>query len=372
MTPQQGLFIFSPSDSLHGSIPGQQCRRGWGSLSPQGLEGLSPGDAHRCCQPPRQLSFPNSQTADGKQVVRGYPQAWGPAGLPAYNFIFRHLSRRQGSPGGCSGASIPRGLSAGGFSLPLLPWGPRLGGSSRTRQAHSSDSYSVQSTRSFNFFFPFKEKTKKSHGGRMKRNADNNHPPNFLQSPKPEERRPPFTAAGEGSCPRPPPAPRSEPRNAGRRQREPEYDTASEQPPPPPARAGAPTAPLRPGDLPSLPSLPSQPPPAAPAAGSVTGHRNAAAPGTPAGAPHTLCQTKTRPGPLLLLLSGATRLARPGTPGTPAGPKASFLAQSWGCNGAAPPTCVHSPRGRELFPVLFPTPSELEGRRAAERRPGRG
>lgn len=162
----------------------------------------------------------------------------------------------------------------------------------------------------------------------MKRNADNNHPPNFLQSPKPEERRPPSTAAGEGSCPRPPLAPRSEPRNAGRRQREPEYDTASEQPPPPPARAGAPTAPLRPGDLPSLPSLPSQPPPAAPAAGSVTGHRNAVAPGTPAGVPHTLCQTKTRPGPLLLRLSGATRLARPGTPGTPAGPKASFLAQS--------------------------------------------
>lgn len=94
----------------------------------------------------------------------------------------------------------------------------------------------------------------------MKRNADNKHPPNFLRRPKPEKRRPPNTAGGEGSCPRPPPAPRPEPRNAGRRQWEPEHDTASEQPPPPPARAGAPTAPLRPGDLPSLPVPPSTAP----------------------------------------------------------------------------------------------------------------
>lgn len=98
----------------------------------------------------------------------------------------------------------------------------------------------------------------------MKRNADNKQPPNFLQSPKLEERRPPATAAGEGSCPRPPPAPRPEPRNAGRRQREPEAPHSLRAAPAAPCPGRAPTAPLRPGDLPSLLSLPRQPPPAAP------------------------------------------------------------------------------------------------------------
>lgn len=203
----------------------------------------------------------------------------------------------------------------------------------------------------------------------MKRNADNKHPPNFLQSPKLEQRRLPTTATGEGSCPRPPPAPRPEPRNAGRRQREPEARHRLRAAPAAPCPGGGTHSPAATGGSPFRSSLPSPLPPLRPRVRLPDT-------GTPPPLalrlePRTLCaETKTRRG--TLLLSDATRLVHPGNPSTPAGPKASFLAQSWGCNGAAPRSWVHSPRRRELLPVLFPTPSELEGGRAAERRAGRG
>lgn len=203
----------------------------------------------------------------------------------------------------------------------------------------------------------------------MKSNADNKHPPNFLQSPKLEERRPPTTATGEGSCPRPPPAPRPEPRNAGRRQRELEARHRLRTAPVVPCPGGGTDSSAATGGSPFRPSLPRPLPP--------LGQRvRLPDTGTPPPLalrlePRILCaETKTRPGPLLL--PGATRFVRPGNPSTPAGPKASFLAQSWGCYGAAPRTWVRSPKRREILPVLFPTPSELEGGRAAERRPGRG
>lgn len=93
----------------------------------------------------------------------------------------------------------------------------------------------------------------------MKKNADNKNPLNFLQSPKLEERRSPRTAAGEGSCPRPPPAPRPESRIAGRRQREPEARHRLRAAPaaPSPGRGTHSSVPTGGSSFPSIPPSPA-------------------------------------------------------------------------------------------------------------------
>lgn len=180
----------------------------------------------------------------------------------------------------------------------------------------------------------------------MKRNADNKHPPNFLQSPKLEERRPPSTAAGEGSCPRPPPAPRPEPRNAGSGARSTTPPRSSPRRPLP--GRGHPQ--LRRDRGISLPSLPSQSPPAAPAAGSVTGHRNAAAPGTPAGAPDTLCQDKNPSGPASLRCHPP---CPPVKPQHPSGAKSLFIRSKLGVQTALPRGPGFTLQGEENYSPFY-------------------
>lgn len=123
------------------------------------------GDARQRCQPPRRLSFPGSQTADGKRVARGCPQAWGPARLPTRNFILLHLSSRQGSPGlcparWCPGACIPRGLGARSLlpsppaaGLPLSPELTDRAGPQLRFLRHTKNDFKK-------IFFPFKGKKK--------------------------------------------------------------------------------------------------------------------------------------------------------------------------------------------------------------------
>lgn len=188
--------------------------------------------------------------------------------------------------------------------------------------------------------------------GRMKRNKSDKHPPKLSTKPKaggnvsPQQQ----TAAGKGSCPRSPPGAAAQaPHRGATAAAAPAQNClpSTQKPPPPPARAEAPAAPLRPGFLPF--PLPPSPAPSR-HSGSGFGYR------TPERRrlrpePCTLrAETKTRPGPLLLLLlPGATRLARPGTPRSPSGASSRFArSKPAGEEGGATATGLHRGPGVTL------------------------
>lgn len=134
-----GRRLFSLHPALRAAPSPRQWReRDRGSFSPRGQ---SPGRCSPVLPAPTPAFLPGSQTADGKRVVRGCPQAWGPRqqALPAHNFILLHPSwAPQGSavPGSphpewaggnqasspfpaCRGAPAQPG--AHGLSRPTLP-----------------------------------------------------------------------------------------------------------------------------------------------------------------------------------------------------------------------------------------------------------
>lgn len=89
MTPQQGLFIFCPSDSSHYSIPGRQRGRGWGSRSP--------GDWRDC---------PQAMHTGAASPHASYPSQ---IPKPLMGSRLRGATRKRGAPPG----SLPTASSSG-------------------------------------------------------------------------------------------------------------------------------------------------------------------------------------------------------------------------------------------------------------------
>lgn len=150
-----GRRLFSLHSALRAApSPGQWRERDRGSLSPQGQ---SPGRCSPVLPAPTPAFLPGSQTADGKRVARGCPQAWGPS-LPTTSSSCTppRLPRAQRSPA----APIPSGLGAGRLLLPSppavgLPLSPELADRAGPRFLRRT-----KETDFFNFCFPFKGKEK--------------------------------------------------------------------------------------------------------------------------------------------------------------------------------------------------------------------